>query len=495
MTITHSHTLSRPSHDWWRRISITFVPGPASPFLEKVAENLLGRAREKGHFIKTIPDPGTDVILTTAQFGQPVRWRDALLFTARRRYGLDHAPTVFTLVQATPAQFKQLFEHFRNALAKEPPDPQDFAFEGLAPGAYQPLVEQGRRGGPMLALLRTLQTQALSIRVILVVGEDEPVEAYTFDLVGAHPRTDAAVPELFYEDLISRIVTAVSTGEITSHQVVEGPVPQEVWQSLTTPAAMREAGRELGKRSFFTQMVRVDSLATVPSLQDAISSQYSEGCFATWDPDLKGLVTTVTGSARPVVKDNLTDDELAVIVGVRPDGRGALVRHVEGKRNDPPSSEAVELMEMDSNLPAIPAQVALGEGGSVSGEVPVARSKLHGHRGVKAYDPSQAEHVSLDRPFYYYPVSCSTEAQAQAIKSAFGRSQALNDPQDPRQVVFTVLPGHGVVIVEKWVPGKAPFQVMWEFMDAGYLQVENTIPQGPLEYAMGENGMMELKVG
>jgi hypothetical protein len=124
----------------------------------------------------------------------------------------------------------------------------------------------------------------------------------------------------------------------------------------------------------------------------------------------------------------------------------------------------------------------------------VARSKLHGHRGVKAFDPGRVEHVSLDTPFYHYPVSCSTEAQARAIKSAFGRSEALNNPEDPRQVVFTVLPGHGVVIVEKWVPGKAPFQVMWEYMDAGYLQVENAIPQGSLDYIPSEGGMMELEV-
>lgn len=494
MTIIHSHTLSKPYHDWWRRISITFVPGPVTPLLEKVARNILNSARENGHIVTEVPEQGTDVVLTTAQFGKPMRWREALLFTARRRFGLEHAPTIFTLVQATPDQFKQLLEHFREALAKEPPDPQDFAFEGLAPGAFETLVEQGRRGGPMLSLLRTLQTQALSIRVILVVGEDEPVEAYTFDLVGAHPRTDAASAELFYEDLLHRIVTAVSTAEVTAHQVVEGPVSQELWRKLTTPPAMRKAGRELGKRSFFTQMVKVDSLATVPSLPDAISSQYSEGCFATWDPQLEGLVTTVTGSARPVVKDNLTDDELAIIVGVRPDGRGALIRQVEGKRNDPPSSEAVELMEMDSDLPTIPVEEALEKSDGLTGNVPVARSKLHGHRGVKAYDPARVEHVSLDRPFYHYPVSCSTEAQAQAIKTAFGRSQALNDPKDPRQVVFTVLPGHGVVIVEKWVPGKEPFQVMWEFMDQGYLQVDNAIPQGPLTYELGENGMMELVV-
>jgi hypothetical protein len=69
----------------------------------------------------------------------------------------------------------------------------------------------------------------------------------------------------------------------------------------------------------------------------------------------------------------------------------------------------------------------------------------------------------------------------------------MQNPDDPRQVVFTVLPCHGVVIVEKWVPGTAPFQVMWEYMDADYLQVDNHIPQGPMEYARGPDGRMVLQ--
>jgi hypothetical protein len=98
----------------------------------------------------------------------------------------------------------------------------------------------------------------------------------------------------------------------------------------------------------------------------------------------------------------------------------------------------------------------------------------------------------LDPPYYYYPVSCGTEAQARGIRQAFSRSQALRDPNDPRQVVFTVLPGHGVVIVEKWVPGKAPFQVMWEYMDADLLEIQNRIPQGPLQYVSGAADRMLL---
>jgi hypothetical protein len=492
MNLRQADTLTKPIHSWWRPISIAYVPGPITALLDTVAKNLLGYLHDTGHHVFDQPGPGVEVILTTALFGDPIRWREAALFTSRRRFNLDRTPTVVTLVHITPEKLSEMLNRFELILAKEPIDPADFAFPGLAPAAYETLVEQGRRGGPMLALLRMVQTQAMSIRVILVVGHEQPVEAYTFDLVGAHPRTDGAQPRAFYEDLAGRLVTAICTKEITAHEVLGDMIPALLWKSLSTPAAMRQAGQELGTRKFFTEMVRVDTLATVPSLPDTISSQYSEGCFATWDPLLGGLIATVTGSARPVVKDNLTDDELSVIVGIRSDGKGALVQHVEGKRNDPPSSEAVELIEMDSVLPHIlwegDAQI---QGGPF--EVPVARSKLHGHRGVKAYDPAYVEHVYLDQPYYYYPVSCSTEAQAKAIKTAFSHSEALRNPDDPRKVVFTVLPGHGIVIVEKWVAGKVPFQVMWEYMDEGRLHVENLVPQGPLTFTNNSQGMMILQ--
>jgi hypothetical protein len=492
---------TRPTHSWLRKVHVVYLPGPAAPLLNDVVENLLEHFRGREHFIQDIPDEKTDVILTTALFGEPLKWRDALLFTARRRYKLDHSPTVFTLVSVTREKLNETLEYFKQVLDKEPPDPQDFAFPGLAPSAYRTLYEQGRRGGPIMALMRTVQTQAMSIRVILVVGDEKVEEAFTFDLVGAFPRTGGSNEPEFYEDLVYRILTAVSTGEITKHRLEGDLIPHEVWRSLSTPAAMRIAGRELGKRQFFTQMVRVADLVHVPALDEAVSSQYSEGCFATWDADIDALVATVTGSARPVDKDNLTDEELAVIVGVRPDGLGARVQHVEGKRNDPPSSEAVELIELDQPLPRV--NVVVGEDGKVitctlvdrpeeSRSVPVARSKLHGHRGVRGFDPQLVEHVALDEPFYHYPVSCSTEAQARAIKAAFSRSQAFNDPEDPRQIVFTVLPGHGIVIAEKWVPGKVPFQVMWEFMDSSALQVENAIPQGPLSFVPDEDGQMVL---
>ena len=489
MSIAFKKTvITNRTHPWLRQICVAFVPGPTTALLQEVADDLLRRFHYLGHQVQTTPDHRTDVILTTARFGESMSWRKAPLFTARRRFGLSRTPTVYTLIHVLPKDFEDLLDYFRVTLAKEPPDPADYSFLGLAPRAYRVLFEQGRRGGSILALERLVQAQAKSIRIILVVGDDRPLAAYHFDLVGAHPRSEADDLEAFYTDIAVRIVTTVSTTEVNQHQVVGDPIERSLWQSLSAPAAMRAAGQKLGERNFFTEMVRIADLVSVPAVGDAVASQYSEGCFSTWDPTLGALIATVTGSARPVDKGNISEDELAVIVGVRPDGKGALVRHVEGKRNDPPSSEAVEMLDMDSALPTF----VLGPEWDTRARVPAARSKLHGHRGVGAYDPRWVEHVPLDPPYYHYPVSCATEAQARGIKKAFSRSQALRDPNDPHQVVFTVLPGHGVVIVEKWVPHKAPFQVMWEHLDASFLEIKDRIPQGSLEYVSDAAGRMLL---
>jgi hypothetical protein len=474
---------TRTVHHWLRKIRISLVPAYKSPVLEQIVDGLLRHFNRQGHEVQSEPDNHTDVLLTNAPFGEPLHWREALLFSARRRYNLSHTPTVFTLLHATPDHFQSLLDRFQAAITKEPPEPADFDFPGLAPQAYQVLIEQGRRGGPILAIERLIQAQAKSIRILLVIGNKEPEEAYLFDLVGAHPRISGDDPEIFYDDIMLHMVTATSSQEVTNHKVAGKPISPTKWERSTAPKAMHQASEEFGKRNFFTPMVRIADLVLVPAVGDAIASQYSEGCFATWEPELEALVATVTGSARPVDKANISDDELAVITDVRPDGSGAVVHHVEGKRNDTPSSEAVEMMSMDRSLPRITLEAVWG----ISAEVPVVRSKLHGHRGVAAYNPKLVEHVYLDTPYYHLPVSCATDAHAWAIEAAFARSKALRNPEDSRQVVFTVLPGHGSVITEKWVPGKAPFQVIWEYIDAGFLEVENRIPQGLLTYTQDSN--------
>ncbi len=490
------HTSAIPTrhvHPWLRKINLSFVPGQMTPLLELAASGLLEAFRALGHTVQEQPDERTDLLLTTAPFAKPLNWREAVMFTGRRRFRLAHTPTTVTLVHAYPEEFRKLMAHFEAALAKDPADPADFAFEGLVPTAYQALIHQGRRGGPILALERLLQTQVKSIRVLLIVGENEPGSAYLFDLAGAHPRIEATRQDGFYEEIALRLVTGLSTKEVTQHQVVGEPIPYSLWRELSTPSAMRTASRELGQRGFFTQLIRVADMVHVPAVGDAVAEQYSEGCFATWEPRLEALIATITGSARPVDKENITEDELAVIVGVRPDGKGALIRHRENGRNDPPSSEAVEMIAMDQPLPRIPLTLEV-QGNESTFQVPVARSKLHGHRGLAAYHPGFVEFAPLDLSYYDFPVSCATEAQANAIRQAFSRAKALLNPPDPRQVVFTVLPGHGVVMVEKWQAGKAPFQLIWEYMDAGYLQIEPPVPQGRHTYEPGTDGLHHLRL-
>jgi hypothetical protein len=272
------------------------------------------------------------------------------------------------------------------------------------------------------------------------------------------------------------VLATISARDVTEHAVDPRVVTAADWEAAPARSAMKTAGLALGQRRFFTQMIRVADLIAVPAVDDAIARQYSEGCFATWDTTLDGLVTTVTGSARPVDKTGLADDDLAVIVDVRADGRGVIVRHVEGAENAPPSSEALELRDVDTDLP----QIELGpEWGSDAGAtVPVIRSKLHGHRGVRSFDPARVEFVSLPPSYYEHPVSCATAAQAAGIRSAFSNAACLRDPSDPRTIAFTVLPTHGLVTVERWCPGKEPFGELLEAMDAGQLEVEDRVPQG-----------------
>jgi len=477
-----------PIHPWLKQLHVSFVPGVTSPTLEDAADHLLETFRRLNHTVQPQPDEHTDLVLTTAPFAQPLNWREAVLFTVRPRFHLKHTPTIVTLLHAHLAEFQRWLDHFDTALRKNPLDPADFTFPGLAPTAYRTLIEQSQRGGAILALERMLQAQSKSIRIVLFVGEEKPECAYLFDLVGAHPRIPNANENAFYTNIVLRLVTALSTTEVTQHEVVNTPIPYALWRELTTPAAMLTAARELDRRDFFTPTVQIAELVSVPAVHDSVARQYSEGCFATWEPRLDALIATVTGSARPVNKGHINEDDLAVIVGVRPDGKGARVRHVEGKRNDPPSSESVEMMWLDEPLP----RVTIEWQGNLW-QVPVTRSKLHGHRGVAAFHPDFVEYVAMDAPYHHFPVSCATDAQARGIRETFARASALNNPSDARQVVFTLLPGHGVVIVEKWQSDKQPFQTIWEYIDAGYLRIDSHVPQGPVTFVPQSDGKMHLQ--
>ena len=486
-----SHPLPRP-HEFLRPVQLAAVAGPSTPLIDGVLAGLERAWRARGHGWTDEPDDATSAFVTSARLHEPLPWRRSPLFTGRKRYGLRAKPANYAFVQVPTRDFASLLRRLESGLARREPNAADFDFPGLSENAWQVLFDQGRRGGAMMSLGRLLQAQAKSLRVVMVIGDDYPVAAHLYDLAGAFPRIDARDPERFHDELALRIATHLGTREVVNHRDDDVPICSATWSRAQAPAAMLRVSRELGRRQFFTRMVRIADLVDVPAITGAIASQYSEGCFGTHDATLRAQVVTVTGSRNPVEKACIGEDDLAVIQGALDDGSGVRACAVEGLVNAPPSSEAVEFELIDRELP----RVRLPESFGIDGDVPVVRSKLHGHRGVVSYDPHAVEYVPLDEPFFHYLVSCSTEAQAKGVSAAFARSKALRDPGDPRTVVFTVLPGHGLLMVEKWVEGTRPFDVLLAAIDGRQLEVGDGVPQGAMSYRrQGDRMVLQLDDG
>lgn len=91
---------------------------------------------------------------------------------------------------------------------------------------------------------------------------------------------------------------------------------------------------------------------------------------------MSALVVTATGSAHPVNKSQITEAHLAV---VKSNENTIFAIKIDDIPCQSPSSESFEMLEMDKVLPRIEL---IGKG-----KVPIARSKLHGHRGIVAYHP------------------------------------------------------------------------------------------------------------
>jgi len=130
------------------------MPGPNNDSLNGIMDPLLAKLETLGHTVLDQLHGQIDLLLTSACFGQPVSWRQALMFSARRRFGLERAPTVVTLLKADKGEIDQAMERLTAGLGSERPSPEMFAAAGLAPESWRVLLEQGRRGGPILSLLR-----------------------------------------------------------------------------------------------------------------------------------------------------------------------------------------------------------------------------------------------------------------------------------------------------------------------------------------------------
>jgi hypothetical protein len=469
-------------HPWVRPITIAQVPGSRTPALDSAASALLDWLRDAGCAVTAQPDNATDVIFTTKCFGEIVDRDEALLYHSKRQYKLTRRPAVLTMVDIPEAEYQRWLAHFAELAQLPEAEAAQDQYPGLGSRAAEVISQQARRGGPEMAFSRLIQAQVLSIRVMALRTQGGcPYRAMHFDLAGAHPVTDATDLEAFAEEAGARVLTAICATEVNRHVNAGDPVPAETWAALTSPDAMVRAGVTFTEYGFFTTPIYVEKLLGYRGISDAISAQFSEGCYAIYEADIPGLLTTATGSSRLVDKRAISRADQAVVTGIRSERDGAIVRPVAGMEPVVPSVEAVEMMGICEGVPSHSHTNARGE----SLQVPNVRAILHGHLGVEAYDPERVESVMLDPLYYTQLVSCGTGALADGTAVAFGRSKSLCNPQDPRAVVFLEQPGHGVVVVEKWpAAGSAarPFETIHNYLAAGHLQMTLDIAQGPVHW-------------
>ncbi len=61
-------------------------------------------------------------------------------------------------------------------------------------------------------------------------------------------------------------------------------------------------------------------------------------------------------------------------------------------------------------------------------------------------------------------------------------------------VIDTVLPGHGLLMAEKWVPGTEPFDVLLAAMDQRRVEVSHGVPQGRMRYVpVGDRMVLQIE--
>lgn len=466
------------SHAWLRPIRIAWMPLRRTPAIDSASEALLDWFESHNCSIVRVPDRQTDLIITATSITSPVGRDESLLFNAKRRYRLGHRPQVVTIVDMPEPAYQQWLAHFRTLAEHGPADLPPHHYPGLGPEAVQVMWQQATRGGAEVAMGRFMKGFTKGLRVIALRHNDaqQPVFATHFDLAGSHPTTPIGADlGAFAEETALRLLAATCTTEVNQHAYADdAPLSAADWAALTTPDALVRAGPRFTEYGFFTDPVSVEKILGYRGLSEAISAHYSEGCYAAWDAEIGALVTTGSGSARMVDKRAISRQDQAILTGVKPDGSGALVRQIEGNERVVPSVEAVELYKITQAVGQHTVTNRRGERVSA----PNVRAILHGHLGVRSYDPARVERLALAAPYYRHLVSCGTGGLAIGTEASFSASVAMAAIDEPRQIAFLEQPGHGIIVVEKWDATAQPFDLIQRALDEGWLDLTMDVPQG-----------------
>jgi hypothetical protein len=301
---------------------------------------------------------------------------------------------------------------------------------------------------------RTVMARTAAPRVVLVDRDGR--EATLFTLEGGHP-TETGRPA---DGIRDRLVTAACARDVGDrYDVVRGALPAAAWAASPAPGHLAAAGRRMDRLGLLPEPVRIDRYVS-----DGLASLYreylgwkrlSEGMLFLYDPGLDAVVVTASGSGD-VDKRDLREDEVTV---VHPRSRGDRLRVLAPEGIDP-KGPSVETWEVCALLSSVPT-VRLGRSAAghwvldPDGErtAPLIRGGVHAHVGVGRADAEVIESVPPDRELYPYGFGCGTDLMADVAAHTVARSQAVNDPADPRLYVRWPMLYHGEMAVELWKPG------------------------------------------
>ena len=75
--VASQFVLDRPLHPWLKTMRVAYLPGPSTSVAADVAQGIMQHLDALGHVAQERPTDETDVVLTTARFGEARSWRTA----------------------------------------------------------------------------------------------------------------------------------------------------------------------------------------------------------------------------------------------------------------------------------------------------------------------------------------------------------------------------------------------------------------------------------
>ncbi|MET8824371.1 hypothetical protein ABZX40_07410 [Streptomyces sp. NPDC004610] len=430
--------------DWWRPRSVRFVendpPGSAlSAFLESLRTTFEdGGHHVVGHAAASATDLALAVVRVpegSAPLSERVEEAPMpLLLRMRRTHGaLGNIAHSVAVVEV----------------------PERMSTMSHAEAVHTGRVLMARLGAPKVVVVTVDATTDRVIEATLCTMEGgHPSETENTKNTEKTENTDSIA-----QGICDRLVAAACTREVAGRYDVEsGAITAAQWADTSVPEALAAAGRRMGGLRLLPAPHRLTHYVS-PRLA-AVYERYlgmkafSEGMLFAFDPGLGALVVTASGSWE-VDKRALRRDDVTVVAHRLDNGRLRVLAPVSVS----PKGPSVEAWEVCALLEAVPTvRIRQDEDGAWiwdphgTHEVPAIRAGLHAHVGVSAADPSRIETVPADRERYPYGFGCGTDLMIEVAQDTVRRSQAINDPDDPRHFVRWPMLYHGEMAVELWGP-------------------------------------------